>query len=92
LETPVRIVVRLWNASQNPIDGRTVYLEVTEPAPIALASSPIPEWAIGSTRGIEHALAPARDAIRPVLSSWWTLAVWASLNVLSLGGPLVGPP
>lgn len=37
---------------------------------IALASSPVPSWLVDFGRQIEHALAPARDVIRPILASW----------------------
>lgn len=56
-----------------------------EPATITLASSPVPEWAVHVGKGIEHALAPARSAIEPVLASWWTLGIWLALNLGSLG-------
>jgi hypothetical protein len=58
---------------------------VFEQTTVALASSPVPEWLVRWGIQVEHALAPARDVVRPVLSSWWTLAVWLAVNVLSLG-------
>ena len=51
----------------------------------ALASSPVPAWLVELGRPIEHALAPARSVIRPILSNWWTLGIWATLNLVSLG-------
>ncbi|RBI59245.1 DUF4396 domain-containing protein [halophilic archaeon] len=52
---------------------------------IALASSPIPPWLVHFGKQVEHALAPARQLVKPILSSWWTLGIWAGLNVASLG-------
>jgi hypothetical protein len=52
---------------------------------IALAGSPVPEWLVQFGGRVEHALAPARELVRPVLSSWWTLGVWVALNLVSLG-------
>ncbi|WP_433629239.1 DUF4396 domain-containing protein [Halomicrococcus sp. NG-SE-24] len=56
-----------------------------ESALIALASSPVPEWAVHWARQVEHALAPARSVIEPILASWWTLGIWLTVNLLSLG-------
>lgn len=56
-----------------------------DPATLVLASSPVPGWAIEVAKQIEHALAPARDVIKPLLASWWTLGLWATLNIVSLG-------
>lgn len=50
-----------------------------------LASSPVLEWAVQFGTQIEHALAPARQVIKPILASWWTLGIWASINLGSLG-------
>jgi hypothetical protein len=58
---------------------------VSELVAIALASSPVPGWAVHWGTQVEHALAPARDLIKPLLASWWTLGVWAGLNLVSLG-------
>lgn len=52
---------------------------------LALASSPVPRWLVQVARSIEHALAPVRSVVKPVLASWWTLGVWATLNLASLG-------
>ena len=52
---------------------------------IALASSPIPQWLVRFRMQVEHALAPARRVVKPILSSWWTLGIWAGLNAASLG-------
>ena len=51
----------------------------------ALAGSPVPPWLVDFGKQIEHALAPARDVIRPILASGWTLGIWVTLNVVSLG-------
>jgi len=55
------------------------------PGTVALPRSPTPQWAIRYGRQIEHALAPARQVIKPILASRWTLAIWALLNLVSLG-------
>jgi hypothetical protein len=52
---------------------------------IALAGSPVPEWLVQFGGRVEHALAPARELVRPVLSSWWTLGIRVALNLVSLG-------
>lgn len=52
---------------------------------VALAGSPVPEWLVDWGTQIEHALAPARSVVRPILASWWTLGLWVGLNLLSLG-------
>ena len=51
----------------------------------ALASSPVPKWAVYWGTQIEHALAPVRAVVKPILASWWTLGIWATLNLLALG-------
>ena len=56
-----------------------------EPAVVALASSPVPGWAGAIGTQVEHALAPVRSVVEPILASWWTLGIWAALNLLSLG-------
>jgi hypothetical protein len=56
-----------------------------EPATIALASSPVPEWAAQVGKQIEHALAPARSVVEPILASRWTLGIWLAINLVSLG-------
>ncbi|MBX0296736.1 DUF4396 domain-containing protein [Halomicroarcula sp. F27] len=58
---------------------------MSEQALLALASSPLPSWAVQWAHQIEQAFAPARDIIKPVLASWWTLGIWAGLNITSLG-------
>lgn len=50
-----------------------------------LASSPIPSWLVAWAKQLEHALAPIRHVIKPVLASWWTLGIWVTLNLTSLG-------
>jgi hypothetical protein len=50
-----------------------------------LASLPVPGWAIQWAHQVEQALAPARDVIKPLLSSWWTLGIWLTMNLVSLG-------
>ncbi len=52
---------------------------------VVLASSPVPSWLVDFGKQIEHALAPARNVIKPILASWWTLGIWATLNLVSLG-------
>jgi hypothetical protein len=58
---------------------------MSDPVVVTLASSPVPEWAVHLGKQIEHALAPARELLKPLLASWVTLAVWVTLNVVSLG-------
>jgi hypothetical protein len=45
----------------------------------------VPEWAVHFGKQVEHALAPARDLVKPFLASWWTLGIWVTLNLASLG-------
>ena len=52
---------------------------------LVLASSPVPSWLVDFGKQIEHALAPARSVIKPILASWWTLGIWATLNLASVG-------
>ncbi|MFC6825424.1 hypothetical protein [Halopelagius fulvigenes] len=52
---------------------------------LVLAGSPLPPEVVEFAKQIEHALAPVRSVVTPVLSSWWTLGAWATLNVVSLG-------
>ncbi|MBX0297966.1 DUF4396 domain-containing protein [Halomicroarcula sp. F27] len=58
---------------------------MSEQALIALVSSPLPQWALQWAHQIEQTLAPARDVIKPILSSWWTLGIWFTINLISLG-------
>ena len=51
----------------------------------AFAGSPLPTWFVQFGKRVEHALAPARSVVKPVLASWWTLGIWAALNLVSLG-------
>ena len=57
---------------------------MSEPAVVALASSPVPEWVVRIGMEIEHALAPARSVIEPLLASRVTLGIWLALNLVSL--------
>ncbi|MBV0925893.1 DUF4396 domain-containing protein [Halomicroarcula limicola] len=50
-----------------------------------MAGSPVPEWATQWAHQTEQALTPARNVIKPILSSWWTLGIWLTINLVSLG-------
>jgi len=54
-------------------------------AEVVLAGSSVPPWLVEFGMRVEHALAPARDLVKPILASWWTLGIWATLNIVSLG-------
>jgi hypothetical protein len=56
-----------------------------QPFTPTLQSSVLPQWLIDFGLAIEHALAPAREVLVPILSSPVTLVVWAILVLTSVG-------
>jgi hypothetical protein len=50
-----------------------------------LQSSVLPQWLINLGQQIEHAFAPVRAVIKPILSSPVVAGIWAVLVLTSLG-------
>lgn len=65
-----------------PVDGPVTETFLWE---VVLAGTPAPRWVVQVAIRIEHALAPARALVKPILASWWTLGVWVALNLAALG-------
>lgn len=72
-------------------NGRTsLRTTMSEPATIALANSPVPEWAVRVGRPVEHALAPARSV--PHRCRRGRRADTVGTTSRRFGPPTPGPP